>query len=67
MTKVSPEPQTTEVLIMADGTIYVHNLTVGMTSALLVVNPTDERFRLRLATAASVDPAPPTTPAIPAP
>lgn len=44
-------PQMTEVLIKPDGTIYVHNLTVGMTAALVAVNPTDERFRLRLAMA----------------
>jgi hypothetical protein len=43
----APE-QMTEVLIMADGTIYVHNLTPAMAVALSALNPDDARIRSRI-------------------
>ena len=49
MNSASPSfAQTTEILIMPDGTIYVHNLTPEMALALSTLNPEDEKMRARI-------------------
>jgi hypothetical protein len=39
-----------ELLIMADGKIYVHNLTAEMAAVLSELNPADEAIRQRVVT-----------------
>ena len=49
-----PAAQMTELLIMQDGTIYVHNLTPEMAIALSALNPDAPSIRARIP--ASSDP-----------
>jgi hypothetical protein len=42
-----PNAQMTELLILADGTIYVHNLTPEMALVLSALNPLDPRMKSR--------------------
>ena len=43
-----PTEQMTELLIMPDGTIYVHNLTPEMAIALSALNPDAPSIRARV-------------------
>jgi hypothetical protein len=47
---------TSELLILADGKILVHNLTPEFAALLTRLNPADEPIRLRAGQAASVEP-----------
>lgn len=48
MNLVGASEQMTEVLIMSDGTVYVHNLTPAMAVALSALNPQDARISARI-------------------
>jgi len=39
--------QTTEILLLPDGTLYVHNLTPEMAELLATLDPNDEEMRER--------------------
>ena len=45
--KTSLADQTSELLILSDGTIFVHNLTPAMAGLLSELNPEDEAMRQR--------------------
>jgi hypothetical protein len=48
MKKDDKPPLTTELLIMPDGRILVHNLTQPFAKLLKELNPTDEQIRPRV-------------------
>ena len=50
-----PHAQTTEVLLLPNGQILVHNLTPAMAALLSEFNPTDLPMRLRAAVAEGSD------------
>jgi hypothetical protein len=42
-----PTPTLTEILILSDGTLLIHNLTPAMASALNQINPEDSTIKPR--------------------
>ena len=45
--KKPPEPPASEMLILADGTVFAHNLTPAMARLLSDLNPADEAMNHR--------------------
>lgn len=52
------QPSTTELLILPNGEIFVHNLTPAMAALLVELNPADEPMRERAGLAATASAVP---------